>query len=115
MTSYSLIPISILRAPYIRILVLGTTSILEDNIPGPTNCYKYLATLPAQLLLESAIRGTSRSQSHLLLLEILDIYIIRFLGYPSYRLIVLVGPDKILLLYTWLDLRRWYFLLFTPL
>jgi len=47
MTSYSLILIPILRAPYTRILVLGTTSILKDNILGPTNYYKYLATLLA--------------------------------------------------------------------
>jgi hypothetical protein len=100
MTSYSLIPIPILRAPYIRILVLGIVSIFEDDILGSINCYKYLATLPAQLLLESATRGASRSRSHLLLPEIPDIYITRLSGYPSYRLIVLVGPDKTLLLYT---------------
>jgi len=47
MTSYSLMPTPILRAPYTRILVLGTTSILEDNILGLINRYKYLATLPA--------------------------------------------------------------------
>jgi len=47
MTSYSLIPTLILRAPYTRILVLGTTNILEDNILGPINYYKYLATLLA--------------------------------------------------------------------
>jgi hypothetical protein len=61
MTSYSLVPIPILRAFYTRILVLETAGILEDNMPGPTNRYKYPATLPAQLLLESATRGTSRS------------------------------------------------------
>ena len=105
-TSYSLILTPILRAPYTRILVLGTTSIFKDDILGPTNYYKYLVTLPIQLLLESTTRGTSRSQSHLLLPEIPDIYITRLLGYPSYRLIVLVGPDKTLLLYTWLDLGR---------
>jgi hypothetical protein len=46
MTSYSLVPTPILRAPYIRILVLGTTSILEDDVLGPMNRYKYPATLP---------------------------------------------------------------------
>jgi hypothetical protein len=96
-------------------LVLGTTGILKDNIPGPTNRYKYPATLPAQLLLESATRGTSRSQFYLLLPEILDTYITRLLEYPSYRLVVLVGLDKILLLYIWLGLGRWHFLLSIPL
>ena len=99
MTSYSFIPTPIPRALYTRILVLGTTSILEDNILGPTNYYKLLVTLPAQLLLESITRGTSRSQFHLLLLEIPDIYITWLLGSPSYRLIVLVDPNKILQLY----------------
>jgi len=45
MTSYSLILTLILRAPYTRILVLGTTSILEDDVLGSTNRYKHLATL----------------------------------------------------------------------
>jgi hypothetical protein len=106
MTSYSLVPMPIPRAPYTRILVLGTAGILEDNIPGPINRYKYPATLPAQLLLESATRGTSGSRSYLLLPEIPDIYITRLLGYPGYRLVVLVGPDKTLLPYTWLGLGR---------
>jgi hypothetical protein len=106
MTSCSLVPTPILRAPYTRILVLGTAGILEDDIPGPTNRCKHPATLPAQLLLESATRGASRSRSHLLLPEIPDTYITRLSGCPSYRLIVLVGPDKTLLPYTWLGSGR---------
>jgi hypothetical protein len=47
MTSYSLVPIPILRALYIQILVLGTAGILEDDILGPINRYKPPATLPA--------------------------------------------------------------------
>jgi hypothetical protein len=100
MTSYSLIPIPIPRAPYTRILVLGTIGIFENNVLGPTNRYKHPATLFAQLLLESTTQGASRSRSHLLLPEIPDTYITRLSGCPSYRLIVLVGLDKTLLLYT---------------
>ena len=35
------------HTPHIQTLVLGTAGILEDDMPGPTNRYKHLATLLA--------------------------------------------------------------------
>src|ERR1700683_1619444 len=115
MTSCSLVPTPIPRAPHTRTLVLGTAGILEDDVPGPTNRCKHPATLPAQLLLESAARGASGSRSHLPLPEIPDTYMTRLSGCPGHRLVVLVGPDKTLPPHTWLGSGRWHFLSSTPL